>query len=111
MSETLTMALSPPNTATFPFDALYREAAGDVRAYAWGLLGDRAAAEDVTALAFERAFRLRDAARTALDVLGVLAGVALVGLAVLAPFGRLGGVVVAVPRALRRRRRASALAV
>ena len=51
--------LSPPNTATFSFDALYRESAADVHAYAWSLLRDRAAAEDVTALAFERAYRRR----------------------------------------------------
>ncbi len=59
MSETLTMALSPPNTATFSFDALYRESARDVHAYAWSLLRDQAAAEDVTAVAFERAYRRR----------------------------------------------------
>ena len=53
------MAFSPPNTATFSFDALYRESAADVHAYAWSLLRDRAAAEDVTALAFERAYRRR----------------------------------------------------
>lgn len=59
MSETLTLAFSPPNTAAFSFDALYRESAADVHAYAWSLLRDRAAAEDVTALAFERAYRRR----------------------------------------------------
>ncbi len=53
------MAFSPPNTATFSFDALYRESAADVHSYAWSLLRDRAAAEDVTALAFERAYRRR----------------------------------------------------
>ena len=53
------MAFSPPNTATFSFDALYRDSAADVFSYAWGLLRDRAAAEDVTALAFERAYRRR----------------------------------------------------
>ena len=53
------MAFSPPNTAALSFDALYRDAAGDVHAYAWALLRDRAAAEDVTALAFERAYRRR----------------------------------------------------
>jgi RNA polymerase sigma-70 factor, ECF subfamily len=41
------------------FDALFRECAGDVHAYAISLLGDAAAAEDVTALAFERLFRAR----------------------------------------------------
>jgi RNA polymerase sigma-70 factor (ECF subfamily) len=59
MSETLSMAFFPPNTATFSFDALYRESAADVHAYAWSVLRDRAAAEDVTALAFERAYRRR----------------------------------------------------
>jgi RNA polymerase sigma-70 factor (ECF subfamily) len=41
------------------FDALYRECASDVYAYVASLLRDRAAAEDVTALAFERALRWR----------------------------------------------------
>jgi len=39
------------------FDALYRAARDDVYAYVATLLRDRAAAEDVTAQAFERAFR------------------------------------------------------
>jgi RNA polymerase sigma-70 factor, ECF subfamily len=41
------------------FDVLFRECAGDVHAYAISLLGDRSAAEDVTALAFERVYRSR----------------------------------------------------
>jgi RNA polymerase sigma factor (sigma-70 family) len=41
------------------FDALYRAARDDVFAYVATLLRDRGAAEDVTALAFERAFRKR----------------------------------------------------
>jgi RNA polymerase sigma-70 factor, ECF subfamily len=41
------------------FEALYRSSRDDVYAYAAGLLRDRAAAEDVTALAFERAYRKR----------------------------------------------------
>src|SRR3954466_55515 len=51
-----------PATATraFDFDALYREARDDVFAYAATLLRDRAAAEDVTAQAFERAYRRRN---------------------------------------------------
>lgn len=53
------MAFTPSNTASFSFDALYRDSAADVHAYAWSLLHDRAAAEDVTALAFERAYRRR----------------------------------------------------
>lgn len=40
-------------------EAIFRECAGDVHAYAISLLGDRAAAEDVTALAFERLYRSR----------------------------------------------------
>jgi RNA polymerase sigma-70 factor (ECF subfamily) len=41
------------------FEQLYRSSAADVYAYVASLLRDRAAAEDVTALAFERAFRRR----------------------------------------------------
>jgi RNA polymerase sigma factor (sigma-70 family) len=41
------------------FDALFSDCARDVHAYAISLLGDRAAAEDVTALAFERVYRSR----------------------------------------------------
>jgi RNA polymerase sigma factor (sigma-70 family) len=40
-------------------DALFRACAADVHAYAISLLGDRSAAEDVTALAFERLYRSR----------------------------------------------------
>jgi RNA polymerase sigma factor (sigma-70 family) len=40
-------------------DELFRLCAADVHAYAISLLGDRAAAEDVTALAFERLYRSR----------------------------------------------------
>ena len=41
------------------FEALYRSSRDDVYAYAMTLLRDRAAAEDVTAIAFERALRKR----------------------------------------------------
>jgi RNA polymerase sigma-70 factor, ECF subfamily len=41
------------------FEELYRSCAGDVYAYVASLLRDRSAAEDVTALAFERAYRRR----------------------------------------------------
>lgn len=41
------------------FERLFRECAGDVHGYAISLLRDDAAAEDVTALAFERAYRSR----------------------------------------------------
>jgi len=49
----------PLNTATESFDALYRSSARDLYAYVRTLLGDDASAEDVTALAFERAYRRR----------------------------------------------------
>jgi len=41
------------------FEELYRSSRDDVYAYVATLLGDRGAAEDVTALAFERAYRRR----------------------------------------------------
>jgi len=41
------------------FEALYRSSRDDVYAYVSTLLRDRVAAEDVTALAFERAYRRR----------------------------------------------------
>jgi RNA polymerase sigma-70 factor, ECF subfamily len=41
------------------FDELFRECAADLHAYAISLLGDRATAEDVTAIAFERLYRAR----------------------------------------------------
>jgi RNA polymerase sigma factor (sigma-70 family) len=41
------------------FEQLYRSSSRDLFAYVTTLLGDRAAAEDVTALAFERAYRRR----------------------------------------------------
>jgi RNA polymerase sigma factor (sigma-70 family) len=59
MGDTLTMALPTPNTGLLAFDALYRSCVDDVHAYAFSLLRDRAAAEDVAALAFERAYRRR----------------------------------------------------
>jgi RNA polymerase sigma-70 factor, ECF subfamily len=48
-----------PSEADSEFEALYRSSRDDVFAYAAGLLRDRSAAEDVTALAFERAYRKR----------------------------------------------------
>jgi RNA polymerase sigma-70 factor (ECF subfamily) len=48
-----------PSDAEAAFEALYRHSRDDVYAYAAGLLRDRGAAEDVTALAFERAYRKR----------------------------------------------------
>jgi RNA polymerase sigma-70 factor, ECF subfamily len=41
------------------FDELFRRCAADVHAYAISLLSSRSAAEDVTALAFERLYRSR----------------------------------------------------
>jgi len=49
--------LEPPVRPALDFDALYRGARDDVFAYVTTLLRDRGAAEDVTAQAFERAFR------------------------------------------------------
>jgi len=55
---TATTATVPAAAAdAFDFDALYRDARDDVYAYCATLLRDSAAAEDVTALAFERAYR------------------------------------------------------
>jgi RNA polymerase sigma-70 factor, ECF subfamily len=52
--------LSRPGDDAWPrFEALYRDCRRDLYAYVSSLLGDRAAAEDVTALAFERAYRRR----------------------------------------------------
>ncbi len=49
-----------PQTESRPaFDRLYRENRDDVYAYVAGLLRDRSAAEEVTASAFERAYRKR----------------------------------------------------
>ncbi|MFZ1993058.1 MAG: sigma-70 family RNA polymerase sigma factor [Solirubrobacteraceae bacterium] len=41
------------------FELLYRTSRDDIFAYVATLLGDRAAAEDITAVAFERAYRRR----------------------------------------------------
>ena len=51
--------LDVPAAAALDFDALYRAARDDVYAYAATLLRDAGAAEDVTAQAFERAYRKR----------------------------------------------------
>lgn len=48
-----------PVQATQAFADLYRATVGDLYAYIATLLGDRAAAEDVVALAYERAYRRR----------------------------------------------------
>ena len=59
MSETLTMAFAPSQRTALQFEALYRSCSDDLYAYVLSLLRDRAAAEDVTAQAFERAYRRR----------------------------------------------------
>lgn len=60
MTETLTApAIAAPSAADATFDALYRSSRDDVFAYVAGLTRDRSAAEDVTAQAFERAYRRR----------------------------------------------------
>ena len=55
----MTLPASAPGRIALDFEALYRAARDDVFAYVATLLRDRGAAEDVTALAFERAFRKR----------------------------------------------------
>ena len=57
MSETLTAP--GRDTSWERFESLYRSSRDDVYAYVSTLLRDPAAAEDVTALAFERAYRRR----------------------------------------------------
>jgi RNA polymerase sigma-70 factor (ECF subfamily) len=60
MSEALAApATQAPSETKLAFDRLYRASRDDVYAYAAGLLRDRAAAEDVTATAFERAYHKR----------------------------------------------------
>jgi RNA polymerase sigma-70 factor (ECF subfamily) len=58
VTETLTAPPSGPS-AWARFESLYRSSRDDVYAYVMTLLRDSAAAEDVTALAFERAYRRR----------------------------------------------------
>ena len=49
-----------PGEVTRTFEDLYRQSRDDLYSYVAGLLRDRVAAEDVTALAFERAYRKWD---------------------------------------------------
>jgi RNA polymerase sigma-70 factor, ECF subfamily len=58
VNETLTAPPSAPGSWE-RFESLYRSSRDDVYAYVCTLLRDPAAAEDVTALAFERAYRRR----------------------------------------------------
>ena len=58
----LRVAIHPSETESESwgrFEALYRSSRDDVYAYVLTLLRDRAAAEDVTSIAFERAYRRR----------------------------------------------------
>jgi RNA polymerase sigma factor (sigma-70 family) len=58
--ETHTLGTRAGSGDTWPrFEELYRSSRDDVYAYVMTLLRDRTAAEDVTALAFERAYRRR----------------------------------------------------
>ena len=58
VTSTLTLPLTASRSRTaLDFDALYRAARDDVFAYALTLLRDRSAAEEVTAQAFEKAYR------------------------------------------------------
>ena len=52
-------AQSPVAPSSGDFDALYRDCRDDLYAYIAYLVGDRVLAEEVTAVAFERAFRKR----------------------------------------------------
>src|SRR4051812_45960866 len=66
VTSTLTVPLAPRRTRpSLDVEALYRGARDDVFAYVATLLGDRSAAEDVTASAFERAYRRRRTYRAA----------------------------------------------
>lgn len=61
VSQTLVAtAEQAPSEADLAFDELYRSSRDDVYAYVASLLRDRAAAEEVTATAFERAYRKRE---------------------------------------------------
>lgn len=60
VSQTLVAAAEEaPREADLLFDRLYRSSRDDVYAYVAGLLRDSPAAEEVTATAFERAYRKR----------------------------------------------------
>jgi RNA polymerase sigma-70 factor (ECF subfamily) len=57
----VTAASEAPRDADLAFERLYRSSRDDVYAYVASLLRDRSAAEEVTAAAFERAYRKRSA--------------------------------------------------
>jgi RNA polymerase sigma-70 factor, ECF subfamily len=56
-------ALAGDKPAAEPFEALYRRTFPRVYAYVASMLRDRSAAEEVTAQAFERAYRKRSTYR------------------------------------------------
>jgi len=61
MEQTLVAeAKEAPRAGDLAFDGLYRSSRDDVYAYVASLLRDEAAAEEVTAAAFERAYRKRN---------------------------------------------------
>jgi RNA polymerase sigma-70 factor (ECF subfamily) len=61
MEQTLVAeATDAPRTADLAFESLYRSSRDDVYAYVASLLRDAPAAEEVTAAAFERAYRKRN---------------------------------------------------
>jgi RNA polymerase sigma-70 factor, ECF subfamily len=57
--ETQTLPAPETTDSWQRFETLYRSARDDIYAYVCGLLRDPASAEDITALAFERAYRRR----------------------------------------------------
>jgi len=60
MEQALTASpIEAPSDGDLAFEALYRSSRDDVYGYVAGLLRDRSAAEEVTAIAFERAYRKR----------------------------------------------------
>jgi RNA polymerase sigma factor (sigma-70 family) len=59
MESTMSVVLDPAGSEELPFEELYRACVRDVYAYVASLLRDRAASEDVTSQAFERALRRR----------------------------------------------------
>jgi RNA polymerase sigma-70 factor (ECF subfamily) len=59
MTTLVAPAMEAPAEADTAFEELYRSSRDDVYAYVSGMLRDRSAAEDVTAQAFERAYRRR----------------------------------------------------
>lgn len=63
VSSTLTLRRAAPSRAALDLETLYRSSRDDLYAYAVTLLRDRTAAEEVVAVAFERAYRKRGAYR------------------------------------------------